>query len=166
MDHLHFVDIKTSIDRKETASIKEAIFKRAREKAQALSEEKQEKYTSQVQKDIMEIARGSITASPMNPFNQFMNNVGTGVNEVKKAETPKQEELKDNFPDLNEVFSKEVKHNIESVKNENFANTVKEETMAAARDQFRTNLNATLNFLNSKAAIKAAEYAHSKINYT
>ena len=33
MDNFHFIDVKSSIDRAETASIKEAIFRRAREKS-------------------------------------------------------------------------------------------------------------------------------------
>jgi hypothetical protein len=40
--------------------------------------------------------------------------------------------------------------------------------MTAARNQFRqqTNLMATLNFLNTQAAIQMAKNAHSKINFS
>ncbi|MCM1265731.1 MAG: hypothetical protein NC200_05985 [Candidatus Gastranaerophilales bacterium] len=167
MSNFHFIDVKPSIDRSEVASIKEAIFKRAREKSNSLATEKSENYTSQIQNDVMEIARAGLQESPMNPFNQFMENMGlnssasvaetTEAKPVEKAETP----------DLKEIYTKEVKRNIESASNGAYTKSVKEETMAAARNQFRqgTSLMATLNFLNTQAAIRMAEDAHSKINY-
>lgn len=166
MNNFHFVDIKPTIDRKETTSIKDAIFKRAREKAQAMTEEKSENYTAQVQNDVMEIARESLKPSPMNPFNQFMDNIGVQNGQPAASETAnKTAEIKNEIEKIEEVYTREVKRNIESVSNQAFANSVKDETMTAARNQFRTNLNTTLNFLNTQAAIKAAENAHSKINY-
>lgn len=187
MDNFHFIDIKPTIDRSETASIKDAIFKRAREKAQQITEEKSENYTSQVQNDVMDIARESIQASPMNPFNQFMENVGLqnkiteAIDKVKPKEEmeekvqPKQSQVQNakqeiGQTDFDEVkfaenFTREVKRNIESASNQAFVKSVQEETMASARNQFRTNLNYTLSFLNTQAAIKAAESAHSKINF-
>ncbi|MCR5265454.1 MAG: hypothetical protein K6E29_02540 [Cyanobacteria bacterium RUI128] len=183
MDNFHFIDIKPTIDRAEAASIKDAIFRRAREKAQQLTEEKSDNYTSQVQNDVMEIARESIQASPMNPFSQFMENVGLqnkiteAVDKVHQKETiekaqPKpevqaKEPVKSNFNEEQfvENFTREVKRNIESASNSAFVKSVQEETMAQARNQFRTNLNYTLSFLNTQAAIKAAEDAHSKINF-
>jgi len=159
MDNFHFLDVKSSIDRKETASIKDAIFRRAREKASSLAEEKSENYTSQVQDDVMNIARESLQASPMNPFNQFMENVGV-QKAPKIVEQVKPQEKK-------EEPVKELKRNIESVSDSAFVKSVKDETMTAARNQFRqgTNLNSILNFLNTQAAIKMAENAHSKINH-
>ena len=160
MDNFHFIDVKPAIDRKETASIRDAIFKRAKEKAEALTEEKSEKYTSQVQSDVMDIARESIQASPMNPFNQFLDNIKQ-QNNIIVEEKPVQKET----PKFGKLYKKELKRNIESASNETFENSVKNETMTEARNQFRqgTNLMATLNFLNTQAAIKMAENAHSKI---
>ena len=164
MDNFHFVDIKPTIDRKETASIKDAIFKRAREKAEALTEEKAENYTSQVQKDVMEIARETIKPSPMNPFNQFMDNLGIQNGQPVASENTQPQQVTDTEK-LKETYTRELKRNIESVSSQAFENSVKEETMAEARNQFRSNLNATLSFLNTQAAIRAAENAHSKINF-
>ncbi len=172
MDNFHFIDVKPTIDRQQTASIKDAIFKRAREKAAAMTEEKSENYTSQVQNDVMEIARESIQASPMNPFSQFMENVGLQnkiteavdkVQEQQKSEAPKVEMDK-----LKEIYTKELKHNIESVSNKSFVKSVQDETMASARNQFRseTSLMASLKFLNTQAAIQMAKDSHSKINFT
>ena len=173
MDNFHFIDVKPTIDRKQTASIKDAVFKRAREKAAAMTEEKSENYTSQVQNDVMEIARESIQASPMNPFSQFMENVGLqnkiteAVDKVQEQQ-PKTEVNKVDMAKLKEVYSRELKHNIESVSNKAFVKSVQDETMASARNQFRseTNLTASLKFLNAQAAIQLAKDSHSKINYT
>ena len=169
MDHFHFVDVKPTIDRKETASIKDAIFKRAREKARELTEAKSENYTAEVQNDVMDIARETLQPSPMNPFNQFMENLGiqNGQKEISKAieeaATPKP--VNEN-PKLEEIYTNEIKHNIESISDKAFANAVQTETMEEASRQFRTNLNETLSFLNAQAAIRAAEYANSKINFS
>ena len=159
MDRLYFVDVKPSIDRKETTSIKDAIFRRAREKAQELADEKNGNYTSDVKNDVMDIARETISASPMNPFNQFMESLAS-----QNSESEEVVQESDNFPDLTETFNREVKHNIESASNDAFVKSIKDETMLEARRQFRTNLNITLNFLNTQAAIRAAESTHSKIN--
>lgn len=166
MDNFHFIDVKPTIDRKETASIKDAIFKRAREKANTLAEEKSEGYTAQVQSDVMEIAHDSISVSSMNPFNQFMENVGIQQS-TKIVEKQTQPAAEQTVKNENTTPIREVKRNIESANNNTFVKSVKNETMTAARNQFRqgTNLNAMLNFLNTQAAIKMAESAHSKINY-
>lgn len=164
MNNFHFVDVKPSIERSEVASIKDAIFKRAREKSNSLAKEKSENYTSQMQNDVMEIARVDFQASSMNPFNQFKDSIGLSQPEPVVQQTVQQTEL----PKLEEVFAREVKHNIESVSNKTFTQSVKDETMTAARNQFRqeTNLMATLNFLNTQAAIQMAKSAHSKINFS
>ena len=164
MDNFYFVNVKPAIDRAETASVKDAIFKRAREKAQTITEEKSENYTAQVQNDIMEIARENVKSSPMNPFNQFMDNLGIANGQSEKVVDPLDKiQPKSELPKLEEIYTKELKRNIESVSDKTFAKSVKEETMSAARQQFRTTLNTTLNFLNTQAAIRLVKTTHSKI---
>ena len=52
-------------------SLKEAIFKRAREKAEALNSELKTNYTSDIKNDIMESARISVRNNPfMNLFEE------------------------------------------------------------------------------------------------
>lgn len=55
------------VSRHEAEALKEMIFKRARERAEALAKDVQEEYTSSAQNDVMEIARNSFVASK-NPF--------------------------------------------------------------------------------------------------
>jgi len=172
MDNFHFIDIKPTIDRKETASIKDAIFKRAREKANSLTQEKNEGYTSQVQNDVMDVARESFQATSKNPFNQFLENVGLqnritdAVDEVQASQVsqPTAEQAVKQTPEIPE---RQVKHNIESVSNNNYVKGVQDEVMASAGKKYRleTNLTMTLNFLNTQAAIQMAKDAHSKINF-
>ena len=164
MNNFHFIDVKPSIERSEVASIKDAIFKRAREKSNLLAKEKSENYTSQMQNDVMEIARVDFQSSSMNPFNQFKDSIGLNQPEPVVQQSASKMDL----PTLEEVFTREVKHNIESVSNSAYTKSVKDETMTAARNQFRqeTNLMATLNFLNTQAAIQMAKNAHSKINFS
>ncbi|MCD8377336.1 MAG: hypothetical protein LUB59_00955 [Candidatus Gastranaerophilales bacterium] len=164
MDNFHFIDVKPAIDHAETASIKDTIFRRAREKSNTLAAEKGESYTSDIQNDVMSVAHESIQGTQANPFNRFIESMGLNneqTEEVSEAQ-PAGKSV-----DIQEIYTREIKRNIESVSNEAFAGSVKNETMAAARNQFSqaTNLTATLNFLNTQAAIRMAEGAHSKINF-
>ena len=180
MDNFHFIDIKPTIDRAETETIKDAIFKRALEKSNALAAAKEEAYAVQLQNDIMETARESFQNTSINPFNRFIeaDNCEAGalahpreagaLAHSRGSETNTDNTISANENiDIEEVYAGVIKKNIESVNNSAFVNSVKEETMRAARKEFSqgTNLTATLNFLNTQAAIRMAEDAHSKINY-
>lgn len=163
MDNFHFVNVKPSIERKDVSLIKEAIFKRAREKAEQMNDEKNEHYTSDVKNDVMDIASADFRSSEFNPFNKFKESMGLNTPKPEPQPQPvaEQEPVKKTF----EI--KPLKHNIESVSNGSYTESVKDETMTAARNQFRQdrNLTTSLNFLNAQAAIQMAKYAHSKINY-
>ena len=180
MDNFHFVKVKPSIERKDVSLIKEAIFKRAREKAEQMNDEKSNQYTSDAKNDVMEIASADFRSTEFNPFNKFKESMGLNkpnttvetqstkdVQEPKVAQT-KNVNVSSTASTSNNTFEiKPLKHNIERVNNSNFAEAVKDETMTVARNQFRQdrNLTTSLNFLNAQAAIQMAKYAHSKINY-
>ena len=180
MDNFHFVKVKPSIERKDVSLIKEAIFKRAREKAEQMNDEKNNQYTSGAKNDVMEIASADFRSTEFNPFNKFKESMGLNkpnttvetqstkdVQEPKVAQT-KNVNVSSTASTSNNTFEiKPLKHNIERVNNSNFAEAVKDETMTVARNQFRQdrNLTTSLNFLNVQAAIQMAKYAHSKINY-
>lgn len=180
MDNFHFVKVKPSIERKDVSLIKEAIFKRAREKAEQMNDEKNNQYTSDAKNDVMEIASADFRSTEFNPFNKFKESMGLNkpnttveTQSTKDVQEPKVAQTKNvNVPSTastsNNTFEiKPLKHNIERVNNSNFAEAVKDETMTVARNQFRQdrNLTTSLNFLNAQAAIQMAKYAHSKINY-
>lgn len=180
MDNFHFVKVKPSIERKDVSLIKEAIFKRAREKAEQMNDERNNQYTSDAKNDVMEIASADFRSTEFNPFNKFKESMGLNkpnttvetqsAEDVQKPEVAqtKNENISNITSTSNNTFEiKPLKHNIERVNNSNFAEAVKDETMTAARNQFRQdrNLTTSLNFLNAQAAIQMAKYAHSKINY-
>lgn len=180
MDNFHFIKVKPSIERKDVSLIKEAIFKRAREKAEQMNDEKNNQYTSDAKNDVMEIVSADFRSTEFNPFNKFKESMGLNkpnttvktqstedVQEPKVAQT-KNVNVSSTASTSNNTFEiKPLKHNIERVNNSNFAEAVKDETMTVARNQFRQdrNLTTSLNFLNAQAAIQMAKYAHSKINY-
>lgn len=163
MDNFHFVQVKPKIEHKEVSLIKEAIFKRAREKAQEINMEQNAQYTADVKNDIMEIASASLKSNEFNPFNKFKESMGLNAQKDEPVAETKPEPVKE---ELSPRF-KPLKHNVQSVSNQNYSNSVKDETMTVARNQFRHNMDLTtsLNFLNAQAAIQMAKYAHSKINY-
>ncbi len=127
------------VNRQEADALKEMIFKRARERAESITKEAQESYTSAVKNDIMDLARDTFVAKK-NPFS-----INTEPVESEKHE----EEI---------GFSKrrveEIKSQI-TYRNRAVSEETVEETMADARSEFssRTSFMGALNFLNSQASI-------------
>lgn len=148
MNNYGFTGTRPSIDASEVSSVREMIFNRAREKSSSLAAEKEESMTSSVRNDVMASARDSISQSGMKPFGNLTQN-------VRPAEVPPVPEV--NVPQL--------KHNIQSVDNTKYTDSMRNETMNAARSQYgkRENLMDTLKFLNTQAAIRMINNTHSKI---
>lgn len=127
------------VNRQEADALKEMIFKRARERAESITKEAQESYTSAVKNDIMDLARDTFVAKK-NPFS-----INTEPVESEKHE----EEI---------GFSKrrveEIKSQI-TYRNRAVSEETVEETMADARSEFssRTSFMGALNFLNSQSSI-------------
>ena len=168
MDKFHFVNVKSNIERKDVALIKETIFQRARDKAEKMNEVQNEQYTSQVKNDVMEIASADFRSTEFNPFNQFKQSLGIGtIGAVVKEEVAQEVEQEPvNEPEVAKEQSV-LQSRFQKISTENYSNSVKDETMDIARRQFsqQQNLMVSLNFLNAKAAVQMAKYAHSKINY-
>lgn len=156
MNNYGFTGARPSIDMSEVASVKEMIFNRAKEKSSALATEREEGMTQAVQNDVMTSARESIGNSRIKPFGDLTQNIKTEATQQTSA--PQETTVQENIPQL--------KHNIQSVDNSRYTNSMRDETMTAARNQYsgrRANLMATLNFLNTQAAIRMVNNTHSKI---
>lgn len=134
----------STVSSQEAEALKEMIFKRARERAQALAEDVQSSYTSSMQNEVMDLARDSFVANK-NPFSQI-------VEEAKKTEEETQEI----------GFAKrqvnEIKAQIESrnkVANSELASYQVNSAMLATRGEFvkKAGFMGALNFLNSQATI-------------
>ena len=137
----------------EAEALKEMIFKRARERAEALAEETQASYTSNIHSDIMDLARNSL-AQNKNPF-------------IFEAE-PKQEKpvekpiVEDKEPDRTIGFAQrkasEIKTRIENnniISTESIASIAVNDNMTEARDGLykKQSFVGALEFLNSQATI-------------
>lgn len=137
------------VSQSEATALKEMIFRRARERAQTLTDDIQTSYTSAVQTDIMDLARDSFVTTK-NPFAQ------TEEREVKtnieKSETePK--EISFARKHVAEIKSQITYKNKNT--NQNIANQEVESTMLEARADFskKKSFMGALEFLNSQATI-------------
>lgn len=152
------------VSQSEVAALKEMIFKRASERAQALTDEVQSSYTSSIQLDVMDLARDSFVSSK-NPFSQ-------NVEEEIKSSTVEPEtkmETKSETPEIG--FAK---RNVEEIKsqihyrnmnvNSDIANREVESTMDEARAEFgkKSTFMGALDFLNSQASIALVQKRNSK----
>ena len=134
----------STVSSQEAEALKEMIFKRARERAEALNEETQEKYTSSVHSDIMDLARASFVSSK-NPFQEKVlseekkssRDEEIGFAQRKVDETRKNIEIKNKILNFN-IANKEVTSLIDETR----ADFNKKPTFTGA-----------LDFLNSQASI-------------
>ena len=148
-------------------TLKEAIFRRAREKAEALNSELKASYTSDIKNDVMESARMSVRNNPfMNLFEE--------------------EDEVDTEVFVNSLPKKEIKHSLDfhpkrqrrltsKLNNELYSAAVRDTAMRDASEALRQNKNIMqcLTFLNTQAAIalnkpfsiKAIEEAPKEIGF-
>lgn len=137
------------VSQSEATALKEMIFRRARERAQTLTDDIQTSYTSAVQTDIMDLARDSFVTTK-NPFAQ------TEEREVKtnieKSKT-EPEEISFARKHVAEIKSQITYKNKNT--NQNIANQEVESTMLEARADFskKKSFMGALEFLNSQATI-------------
>jgi len=169
MDNFSFLDVRSSIDKSQVSSVKEMILNRAQEKATSLTEEKNDAYTSSVQNDVMSQARASVQANNSQP--QFGGLV-TSVKASSSGSTADSAATNSAVaPSIlanpsDQTTQNQPKYNVQSADNSNYTNSVRDETMAAARSQYtgrKMNLTKTLDFLNTQAAIQTMSKTHSKI---
>lgn len=152
------------VSQSEVAALKEMIFKRASERAQALTDEVQSSYTSSIQLDVMDLARDSFVSSK-NPFSQKVEQ------EIKTSavESETKTETKSETPEIG--FAK---RSVEEIKsqihyrnmnvNSNIVNREVESTMDEARADFskKSTFMGALDFLNSQASIALVQKRDSK----
>lgn len=139
------------VNRQEAEALKELIFKRARERAEGMTKETQEAYTSSIRNDIMDLARNSFSAE-RNPFAAKQDSQSKPEAAAEEHDN-KNEEI--GFPErhIDEIKSRIVYKN--KVQQEETVHAEIEETMADARAGFnkKTSFMGALNFLNSQASI-------------
>ena len=130
------------VNRHEAESLKEMIFKRARERSEAMNED--------IQSDIMDIARDSFV-SKNNPFSRIAESSKETINEPSETESASQD-TEIGFP-VQAIKAKLAKQN-EIIENQ-MTGAVIAQNMLTAREELssRKSFMGALNFLNSQAAI-------------
>ena len=131
------------VNRQEADALKEMIFKRVRERAESITQEAQESYTSAIKNDVMDLARDTFVAKK-NPFS---------MNTEQEVEAPRKVEVGFSQRRVEEV--KTQIHYRNKVTSEDIVNNEIEGAMADARSEFenKTSFIGALNFLNSQASI-------------
>lgn len=133
------------VSKSEQDALKEMIFKRARERAAALSEDIQTSYTNDIRNDVMDIARDSFV-SEHNPFSQ------------KPASVEVEEKTSGAEIGFSKRHVETLKAQIEyknKITREEIVNKETEAVMKDAGADFgnKKSFMGALNFLNSQASI-------------
>ena len=139
-------NINTLVSTEEQQALKEMIFKRARERAQAFNQEVQNNYTTAIQNDVMELARDCFVATK-NPFCE--------VEKEEKQDTTVQKDAEVGFKQRNiEEIKAQIKYR-NQISNEKVASGTLETNMTEARKEFsqKSTFLGALDFLNSQASI-------------
>ncbi len=150
------------VSQSEVAALKEMIFKRASERAQALTEEVQSSCTSAIQLDVMDMARDSFVSSK-NPFSRKVEQESkTSPSETETKQEAKTPEIGFAKRNVNEI--KAQIHNKNINVNSDIANNTVESAMHEARANFskKSSFMGALDFLNSQASIALVTKNNSK----
>lgn len=143
---MSYYRLNTLVNNNEQEALKEMIFKRARERAQALVEDVQDSFTSSIQADVMDMARESFVSNN-NPFSQK-----AGVIEEDTLSTEEREIgfAKRQVKDIKAQISSTNK-----VNNSELVSQQVESTMLDARNGLNNKQTfvGALDFLNSQATI-------------
>ena len=141
------------VSHSEQEALKEMIFKRAQERAQALCEDTQKNYTDDIHNDVMELARNSFIA-PKNPFSE----------KVEEKAIEKKGNINNDLT-LEIGFAKrhisEIKAQI-NYRNQNINKNIAENeinrAMESSKEEFKQKRSFTgaLEFLNTQASINIA----------
>ena len=139
------INFNLNTGKEDFTSLKEAIFKRAREKAEALNSDVKNGYTSDIKNDIMESARISVRNNP------FLNLI-----EEKEEITTTEVEEKPEIKHSRDYYPERPKRQAPSrINNQLYAAAVRDSAMREASETLRQNQNVMrcLTFLNTQAAI-------------
>ena len=135
------------VSKTEADALKDMIFNRVRERAEALNEETQNSYTTNVRADVMDLARESFTASK-NPFSL----------KAEKEEEPASKQTEPDKVRHAREHAEEIRAQIDyrtKLASENIANDAAREAMNEARDSLskKSSFLGALDFLNEQATI-------------
>ena len=141
---------RSTVSSQEAEALKEMIFKRIRERAQALNENIQNNFTTTLQNEIMDLARNSLVSSK-NPF--IIKEEQENIKEISNSKEVNSKEIETAHERIKEIKSQLQESN--KILNKDLADKTIEATMFDIRNNFKQNQGFTgaLNFLNSQASI-------------
>ena len=146
------------VSKSEADALKDMIFKRVRERAEALNEETQNTYTTNARTDVMDLARESFVATK-NPFS-----IKPEKHEEHEVKQPEPEKVR-----LAREHAEEIMAQIDyrtKIASENIANDAAREAMNEARESLakKSSFLGALDFLNEQATISLISQKGSVFN--
>ena len=156
--------VNSYVNRQEADALKEMIFRRARERAEAMAQEINSSYTNDVQNDVMDLARASFRAR-CNPFS--MEEPVKEQKEVKETqEISSQENTQEQIgfaPRKTNLQAAKIAHTHNAIQNK-FTLGALEASMNDAKNEFRPSKNFTgaLEFLNTQGSISLVNKQKTK----
>ena len=151
--------LNSIVSHNEQEALKEMIFKRARERAQAINDDVQKTCTENIQFDVMNIARDSFKA-PRNPFGK----IEEKTEKIEKKPIDNKKDVEIGFAQRNiEEIKAQIKY-----RNKDFNNNATEkevnQIMSDARKDFsnKQSFTGALEFLNSQASIALIQNKNQK----
>ena len=151
---------KSIVSNSEIQALKEVIFERARQRAEAMANSAQNQYTSSFKAEIMEIARNSFN-SPSNPFAQ---NLAQPI----KNDPATEAKPKIGFPERK--IPENIKNKIIESKNAEIKESISRDEVLSIMNKTgtdfgnRKNFVGALKFLNAQAGIYMAGQNKAKFD--
>lgn len=151
------------VNKQEADALKEMIFKRARERAEAINKESQTSVSESVKDEVMSLARYSFIEQK-NPFNSIKaqavesSQVKSETNSIDSSESEGSREIQAKEIEVHKRRIEEIKSSI-VVKNRDIQDNAINQTVEATMKEARAGLEnkqtfmGALNFLNSQATI-------------
>lgn len=158
-------NFNSTVSSQEAEALKAMIFKRAQERAHALVEDTQKKYTDSFQAEVMELARESFVANK-NPFSQKTEHKAL-ENKAEPVEIKQKDDTLINEIGFANRHINEIKAQIH-YRNKDVNDSIANKEVASAMDYAREtttrkqSFTGALEFLNSQASIALIENRKSK----
>jgi len=166
MNYIQFGKMTSGIDYEAIEATREAIFKRARAKAEEINKNTQNSLSSDLKNDVMKMARDSIKETPGNPFkndgsepltNKKPDNKNNEIRQETSTESEKRLVNDNNIPVMKKVGRFD---------NMPYKLSIQNETMAQARNEIGgyDRLGNLLSALNTKVAFQNSAYKSVNFN--
>jgi hypothetical protein len=147
-------NLNSIVSRSEQEALKEMIFKRAQERAQALSENTNKEFTDNIHNDVMELARQSFVA-PRNPFSEKVEEKTANIEEKNNEELAL--EIGFGKRHINEIKA-QINYRTQNLNKDLSENEINKAMESTKNDfQHKRSFTGALEFLNTQAALNITQ---------